>query len=103
MSILLLNIMLVDFELLGANDLLLSYDVGQWNTLISCLSKSSFAQQSVDLTEFVLKVLVQSAVDGLQALEFPYPDPKSNNSRVQSKITGIKHDLKSFLSLKYLF
>lgn len=87
-SIILLNVLQVDFELIDATTILVSYNLSEWTKLIKCLSEVKYPQSNVDLNEFVIKILMQSVVDGLQALEFPYPNPNSNSNRVEIKISG---------------
>lgn len=68
--------------------------------MIKCLSEATNEPQQTaaagDLNEFVIKILVQSIVDGLQALEFPYPNPNSNDSRVETIITGLRSNFLIF-------
>lgn len=96
--ILILNIVELDFELIEATNIIkLSYDLAQWHELISCLSRSNYDQVNTGggsssggsgTFAFAIKILIQSATDGVQAIDFPYPPPNFNRTKVESELTG---------------
>jgi hypothetical protein len=81
-SILLFGILIVDFEVVSGNLIQVSYDFEQWQRFIACLS------DNIDLNDISIKILLQNSLDGLQALEFPYPNSNSSLKRVTSGISG---------------
>ncbi len=76
-------------EVYNATQIRLSYSFEEWKQFITCVIDNN--QNFETNSTFSMRVLLQSNGDGLQAIEFPYPDfyPPNADQQVVYMINGL--------------
>lgn len=100
----LLDMVDLNFTVNESTKIVLKYEYERWKQFIACVSKSSYGHEellkqavaglnvttAVDKSVFIIKILLQSSTDGLQALDFPYPSAVGQQAPyVESVIGGL--------------
>lgn len=98
----LLNLVNFNFNVQSSSEILISYDNVLWRKLITCISLFNYnnlkqvsitetknGYQSDDKSVFTIKILLQSNINGLQSIDFPYPDNLNLKSSTFYTISGL--------------
>jgi len=100
-DLLLLNIVNFQFFVNSSTDIIVSYDVSDWKKLITCISLFNYnnmqfssldeinSKYQSDDKAFTIKILLQSNVNGLQSIDFPYPDNLNLENNLFYTISGL--------------
>ena len=88
-----LDTLFVNFTTNSSNNISLLYNNSEWRNFITCLSKSNYNNLNNNLTQldssiFSIKILLQSESNGLQSIDFPYPNQMDTESS-KFMITGL--------------
>ena len=86
------------FAVASASQVKIAYDFSEWQRFILCLSKSSYSNSILNksaldvVSVFSIKILLQSNINGLQSLDFPYPSKDDTDlvfKKVQFMLSGL--------------
>jgi hypothetical protein len=92
------GILKVNFTVASPTQVRIAYDFSQWKQFILCLSKSSYSNAMLNksaldvVSVFSIKILLQSNLNGLQSLDFPYPSTDDTDllvNKVQFMLSGL--------------
>ena len=74
--IILLNNLRVNFRTVDSSKIEIEYTHGSWQSFIDCVIQDD---QSFLTTAFTMRVLVQNKDNGIQSVDFPYPNHPVND------------------------
>lgn len=95
----LLNLVNFQFIVKSPNEIMVEYNIVEWKKLITCISLFNYNNMNYvstdesgpydEKTAFTIKILLLSNINGLQSIDFPYPDDLSLNKSISYTISGL--------------